>query len=893
MLENIFLSVLNMSLTATVIAILIMSVRLIVKNKMPKIFSYALWSIILVRLLVPVYFGAVFSIFNLLPASYTTPITDSSQNIGIMRYIPGDSIFHNNDAGEQQAHYNSTTQTFQGSDKASGGNEIIPSSERKEIKDSKQVIVFFAAIIWLLGAAVFLAISVIMYRTTVKRLKTAVIYIDDGIVHKISRKLKLRRKIRLFSSDVINTPIVCGLIKPRIILPLPLVQGGDISALAHIVTHEFIHIKRLDYLIKPLSVLAVCVHWFNPVVWLSFFLSQKDMEMSCDEKVIDVSDTDIRSDYASSLINLSVRQNSYLNGGLLAFGESSIKSRIKGIMSYKKRSFWVAAIATLVLVTLGAVLLTNPHRENTSIESVKNKDSNKVETDVVKSGGGLEFYLVRGNNQKYTGENVDLSSLELENEPLLSKADIVSYNWDLHGIKIKNTGKISNELLQSRFVVVVDGEKIYQGAFWSAIYSMIPPRIAVYLDSLDLKSEYLILSLGSWNIGGEIQPNVKAALDEFKAKEALEREGKLFKPYNPKNFPLPDSISVFEYTDLDWEKQDDLIRILDARFVNKLDYANYKFIPEEDNEMREKETVIRLNYKENISFKFNIGGKDTEIIFSELMMPVTGSYDDLLYFRSFDNYPEFDGEYKHGYIGYSSAPVGKLEKFENIDMLSDYYPKEIHEEVKKPEGIHLIYDNERKKPCYYEFSKEETKSIEDAEKNGKLLKELKGNNPPRFLNIRLEYDSKGKKWYRICDDRKTLLYNGKYYNNPTLVELILDIAKEKCGFEVFDTSRFKDIVEAKYSFKTKTRTFESVIDDKLILRQIGKGLMEAKQSQGGGCPLDGILTLTFGDGRTMDIIMASDDCAWMFVEGNCLDYSQELHEIFVENFDNFPYVRSR
>ncbi|WP_010251004.1 M56 family metallopeptidase [Acetivibrio cellulolyticus] len=903
MLENIFMSVLNMSLTAIVVAIMILTVRQMLKNKLPKVFSYAAWSILLVRLLVPVYFGAVFSIFNVLPASHIPARTNVSQNIGVIRYIPYNSEVQTNIGGKLQTKYSNAAQTNQSKDEFSSKNETSMSGKQKEHIDSKQVVMFLAAIVWILGTVILIAISVIMYLGTVKRLKTAVIYSYDRIVNKVSRRLKLRRKIHLFSSDVINTPIVCGLIKPRIILPLSLVQGSDLSALEHIVTHELIHIKRFDYLIKPLSVLAMCIHWFNPVIWLCFFLSQKDMEMSCDEKVIDVSDADIRSDYATSLINLSVRQNSYLNGGLLAFGESSIKSRIKGIMNYKKRGFWAIVITALALVTLGVVLLTNPNGGNTSSKPLENKGGNKAQTDVVKTKtSGMEIYLVKGSNQKYTSEVADLASLELENEPLLSKDDIISYNWDLHSVKIKNTGKITNELLQRRFVVVADGEKIYQGAFWSALYSMVPPEIGVYLDRLDEKSEQLILSLGSFCVGGEIQPNVKAVLDNMIVKGTLEREGKLFKPYNPKNFPLPDYISIFHnatqfsYADLDWERRDELIRLIDARFVNKLDYANYKFVPEDDNKMREKETIIQLNYKENIrGYKFDVSGKETEIVFNELLMPVTGSHNDLLYFRGNDNYPEFDYEYKHGYVGYSSAPIGKLEKFTNIDMLLTDYPKDENKAVEVKKGVY-IWSYHRSENLSYELSDEEVREMKKAIKLGKEIKRSKKSKDElsyNTVNLYLVLGEDGEDWYHVCDDKQTIASGGKYYKNPVLAEMILELAKEKYGYEIFDTSKFKGIVKAKYSFRTNTRTYESTIEDKLLIEEIEKGLCGAKQTQAGGCPLDGLLTLTFSDGRTMDITMASDDCNWMFVDKNCLMYSRELHEFFEKNFDNFPYVRSR
>jgi beta-lactamase regulating signal transducer with metallopeptidase domain len=92
---------------------------------------------------------------------------------------------------------------------------------------------------------------------------------------------------------------------------------------------------------------------------VSFILSQKDMEMSCDEKVISVFGHDIRNEYATSLIRLAVKQNRILNCGLLAFGESNIKSRIKGIMNFKKPGFWLGTVAIVFLIALGAMLLTN------------------------------------------------------------------------------------------------------------------------------------------------------------------------------------------------------------------------------------------------------------------------------------------------------------------------------------------------------------------------------------------------------------------------------------------------------------------------------------------------------------------------------------------------------
>lgn len=148
-LENIFTSILNMSLTATVVAIMILSVRQILKNKLPKVFSYALWSILLVRLLVPVYFGAAFSIFNVFPVSHMTAKTNVSQNIGLIRYVPYNGEVQTNIDGKLQANYSNLAQTYQNKNEFSSKNEASISDQQKQQKqpkEAKQVIMFLASI---------------------------------------------------------------------------------------------------------------------------------------------------------------------------------------------------------------------------------------------------------------------------------------------------------------------------------------------------------------------------------------------------------------------------------------------------------------------------------------------------------------------------------------------------------------------------------------------------------------------------------------------------------------------------------------------------------------------------------------------------------------------------
>ena len=122
------------------------------------------------------------------------------------------------------------------------------------------------------------------------------------------------------------------------------------------IAHERMHKKRLDYIIKPVCYLALILHWFNPLVWLSFCLMIKDMEMSCDEQVLKTADRDIRGAYSRSLLNLSVK-----GSGLtvpLAFGETNTKERIRHALKYKKPSTWIGIGAILVILAAAVTLLT-------------------------------------------------------------------------------------------------------------------------------------------------------------------------------------------------------------------------------------------------------------------------------------------------------------------------------------------------------------------------------------------------------------------------------------------------------------------------------------------------------------------------------------------------------
>ncbi len=127
------------------------------------------------------------------------------------------------------------------------------------------------------------------------------------------------------------------------------------------------HIHRYDHIIKPLAFAVLCIHWFNPVVWLAFYLMCDDMEKSCDESVIRQMGSGIKKEYSISHLSLSTGRR-FIGGSPLAFGESNTKGRIKNILNYKKPAFWVVLVAIFVVAALCVGLISNPKNESLTVK---------------------------------------------------------------------------------------------------------------------------------------------------------------------------------------------------------------------------------------------------------------------------------------------------------------------------------------------------------------------------------------------------------------------------------------------------------------------------------------------------------------------------------------------
>ena len=198
------------------------------------------------------------------------------------------------------------------------------------------------SILWCIGVIVFLVISILSYIRIYKKVQYATLLYDN-----------------VYESDKIESPFVMG-IKPKIYIPV----GIEDNELRYILEHEKKHIQRKDHIFKLVSYAIVIVHWFNHLVWISYNLMSKDMEMSCDESVVKNGDIEDVKSYSYALLNVSAKNSGLLRP--LGFGESNIKQRIKNIHGYKKISI-IAFVATLAFCLLaGFFVLANPHGANTN-----------------------------------------------------------------------------------------------------------------------------------------------------------------------------------------------------------------------------------------------------------------------------------------------------------------------------------------------------------------------------------------------------------------------------------------------------------------------------------------------------------------------------------------------
>lgn len=307
------MSLFQMSVAGGVLILFIVVIRALAIHRLPKTTFLALWMIAALRLLLPFSIPLTFNIH--IGLDVFSDVVQELPSGNIASTLPGDS----------PPSYDIGT--------------AVPSPATEHISTFE--------ILWLVGVLLLAIYFSISYFRSMRKFRMSIPdntpYIQNWLTaHQISRPLAVR------SSDLISSPLTYGILHPVILLPKKL-DRNDQVALKYVLTHEYVHIRRFDAITKILFAAVLCIHWFNPFVWVMYVLANRDMELSCDAWVIRMMGAKNRSSYALMLIKMEERRNG-MSALCSHFGKNAITERIEAIMKFKKTSILACAFALVLVV---------------------------------------------------------------------------------------------------------------------------------------------------------------------------------------------------------------------------------------------------------------------------------------------------------------------------------------------------------------------------------------------------------------------------------------------------------------------------------------------------------------------------------------------------------------
>ena len=338
-MENLLSTFVTMIITGTFAVVAVMVVRLLLKPA-PRIFSYLLWIAVLVRLTCPVlpqseYFGVMFhtEFFG----EKMDAFSEESTNLPTEKIVVTSEAKDGTDNLSVQERKETVEHSFVPAQPEVAAKESAGTDER----ESLILKVLFA--IWVTMFAAILFYEMSSYIFFVRRIGRSEI-----------RERTEDRKFTVKISEAVKTPFTSGLLHPVIYLP----ENMEADQEKLVIAHEKMHIRRLDYFIKPFAFFVCCIYWFNPFVWAAFYLMEQDMETSCDEAVLRRIGYDRKKDYANTLLCMAGGQK-WKAGYPIAFGENSVKSRIRHTVKVKKASKWTIALSAVIVIAIVGLLSVN------------------------------------------------------------------------------------------------------------------------------------------------------------------------------------------------------------------------------------------------------------------------------------------------------------------------------------------------------------------------------------------------------------------------------------------------------------------------------------------------------------------------------------------------------
>lgn len=301
-METVFLTLLNMSITASWLVPVILLIRWIFR-KAPKAVIVLMWALVAYRLICPF---SVESIFSLIPT--TEPIAV-------------ESVYTSPEVWQETPAVDSQPLT------------TAPSAT------PVQTAVTAASTVWIVGMALLLGYTAVSYIRIHRKVREAMLLTEN-----------------VWLCDGIDTPFILGIFRPRIFLPSSMCERDR----KYVLAHERAHIQRFDHVWKPLGFGLLTVYCFNPVIWIAYIVFCKDIEFACDEKVMQHMGEAGKKQYADALINCSAPRH-LVTACPLAFGEVAVKDRIRSILRWRKPTVWIIAAAVIVCLLAALCFLTDPY----------------------------------------------------------------------------------------------------------------------------------------------------------------------------------------------------------------------------------------------------------------------------------------------------------------------------------------------------------------------------------------------------------------------------------------------------------------------------------------------------------------------------------------------------
>ncbi len=427
------MSLLQMSFSGAVFITAVVMIRAAAINKLPKKTFLVLWELVMVRLLIPFSIPSVFSVYTLVThglSSAALPEVTTGYNMPVV-----EGVFA-----------------------ATGGMEQPPADILSSV--SLWFIVWCAGMI---PAALFFVIS---YLRCLMEFRTA-LPVRSHYVEKWLEQQTLKRPVLVRQSDRISTPLTYGIFRPVILMPKKTDWKNE-KQLQYILTHEYVHIYRYDTVTKLLAACALCVHWFNPFVWVMYRLFNRDIELACDESVIRQFGEKSKSAYSLMLINMEAAKS-----GLLPFcnnfSKNAIEERITAIMKMKKTSLFAICIAAMLIVGVTTTFATSAAGSDRESNTVQGTDFSDEEFDKLLSEpdtgrGGQETIEEEQESREYpNGTEEDYRSLlELKTADYQARS-VADFNMDLlewANESYERMERINIDIAQQDFSVKLDSDEL-------------------------------------------------------------------------------------------------------------------------------------------------------------------------------------------------------------------------------------------------------------------------------------------------------------------------------------------------------------------------------------------------------------------------------------------------